>query len=70
MVKLCIYSFILILGVCLCMSCIPYSGRSDELPNIVLIMTDDMGYGDIGCYNDQSKIPKGSVFMDIAEGAR
>ena len=26
-------------------------------PHIVFIMVDDMGYGDAGCYNPQSKIP-------------
>jgi len=26
-------------------------------PNIVFIIADDMGYGDPGCYNQQSKIP-------------
>lgn len=28
-----------------------------KLPNIVLIVADDMGYGDPGCYNSESKIP-------------
>jgi arylsulfatase A-like enzyme len=26
-------------------------------PNIVVIMADDMGYGDVGCYNSESRIP-------------
>ena len=29
---------------------------ADELPNIVFVLVDDMGIGDIGCYYNQSKI--------------
>jgi len=30
---------------------------ADPTPNIVFIMADDMGFGDVGCYNPESKIP-------------
>jgi arylsulfatase A-like enzyme len=39
-------------------------------PNIVFIMADDMGYGDIGCYNPESKIPTPNMDRLAAEGIR
>jgi arylsulfatase A-like enzyme len=33
------------------------AAESGTRPNIVVIMVDDMGYGDPGCYNRDSKIP-------------
>jgi len=30
---------------------------ASRLPNILLILADDLGYGDVGCYNDQAKAP-------------
>ena len=35
---------------------------SEGLPNIVYILADDMGYGDVGRYNPQSRIP--TPYMD------
>jgi arylsulfatase A-like enzyme len=39
-------------------------------PNIVLILADDLGYGDLGCYNDQSKIPTPHLDQLAMQGLR
>ena len=39
-------------------------------PNIVLILADDMGVGDPGCYNPQSKIPTPNIDRLAREGLR
>lgn len=39
-------------------------------PNIVFILVDDMGYGDAGCYNPNSKIPTPHIDRLAAEGMR
>ena len=39
-------------------------------PNIVLILADDMGYGDVGCYNSASKIPTVHLDRLASEGTR
>jgi len=39
-------------------------------PNIVFIMADDMGYGDLGCYNKKSKIPTPNMDGLATEGMR
>ncbi|UCG48862.1 MAG: arylsulfatase [Phycisphaerales bacterium] len=39
-------------------------------PNIVFIMADDMGYGDLGCYNKNSKIPTPNMDLLAAQGVR
>lgn len=41
-----------------------------ELPNIVIILVDDMGYGDAGCYNADSKIPTPHIDSLAAQGLR
>lgn len=39
-------------------------------PNIVLILADDLGYGDVRCYNDQSKVPTPNLDRLAREGMR
>ena len=39
-------------------------------PNIVYILADDMGYGDVGAYNPQSKIPTPAIDALAAGGMR
>lgn len=45
-------------------------GRAAETPNIVIILVDDMGYGDPGCYNVDSKIPTPHIDSLAKEGMR
>ncbi len=39
-------------------------------PNIVYILADDLGYGDLKCYNPQSKIPTPNLDRLAAQGIR
>jgi arylsulfatase A-like enzyme len=41
-----------------------------EKPNVVLILVDDMGYGDPGCFNVDSKIPTPHIDRLAKEGMR
>jgi arylsulfatase A len=51
---------------------IPSAGDSPnrDTPNIVLILADDLGYGDVSCYNDQSKVPTPNIDRLAREGIR
>ena len=39
-------------------------------PNIVVLLADDLGYGDVGCYNPQSKVPTPHLDRLAREGMR
>lgn len=43
---------------------------SSDRPNIVFLMADDMGYGDLGCYNENSKIPTPNMDQLAEEGVK
>ena len=39
-----------------------------KYPNIVFILADDLGYGDVGCYNQESRIPTPNLDRLAKEG--
>jgi arylsulfatase A len=44
--------------------------QAAETPNIVFIYADDLGYGDVGCYNSESKVPTPNLDRLATEGMR
>lgn len=59
---------ILLLSLLAAVSARPGSAASP--PHVVVILVDDMGYGDPGCYNPKSKIPTPNIDRLAAEGMR
>ena len=46
------------------------SATASDLPNIVFILADDLGYGDVGCYNADAKAPTPNIDRLAAQGMR
>jgi len=46
------------------------SAAAEPPPNIIVILADDLGYGDPGCYNRDSKIPTPNMDRLAREGMR
>lgn len=61
--------FRLLLGVCVLCS-VSWQLSGAEQPNVVLILVDDMGYGDPSCFNEESKIPTPHIDRLASEGMR
>jgi hypothetical protein len=41
-----------------------------QKPNIHFILADDLGYGDVSCYNDRAKVPTPNLDRLAPEGMR
>ena len=64
-----IVAFAIGLAVCTCLLVVPAS-LSAETPNIVLILADDLGYGDLQCYNGKSQIPTPNLNRLASQGMK
>lgn len=49
-------------------SCQKKENQLSKLPNIVLILADDLGYGDLGSYNENSLVPTPNLDKLASEG--
>ncbi len=54
----------------LCASVVFPLAAAARNPNILLVYADDLGYGDLGCYNPNSKIPTPNLDRLAAQGVR
>jgi arylsulfatase A-like enzyme len=70
-------NFLKLMGTSLAVASLGGCGRSEAVaensagkPNIVLILADDMGYGDAGCYGGTNLVPTPNIDRLAAEGVR
>ncbi len=55
---------------CSCFFVAHVSGDDKQRPNIILIFADDLGYGDVGCFNNDCPFKTPHLDRMAAEGAR
>ena len=51
-------------------SALPASAAPSRRPNILYILADDLGYGDLRCYNPASKVPTPNLDRFATQGVR
>jgi arylsulfatase A len=61
-------TFLLTLLSCVCES-LSLNG-AEKQPNIIIVLADDLGYGDVQCYNSESQIPTPHLNRLASEGLR
>jgi arylsulfatase A len=61
------FSFVIAVTLCSLNHCLAADATR---PNIVFILADDLGYGDVGCFNPESKIPTPNLDRLASEGMR
>ena len=49
-------------------SCVTKDLEQIKSPNVVYILADDLGYGDLACYNEKSKIKTPNIDKLASEG--
>ena len=59
-----------LLAIALCAFSIPLAAAEPSRPNIVILYADDMGYGDLGVQNPESRIPTPHLDALAREGTR
>ncbi|MFO7903448.1 MAG: arylsulfatase [Pirellulaceae bacterium] len=52
------------------LTCFAATRDAETPPNVLLILADDLGYGDVACYNPRSKVPTPHLDRLAAEGMR
>ena len=60
-----------LLAIIVLFSAVSYAAAAEKsMPHVVIILVDDMGYGDLGCYNSNSKISTPYIDSLAREGLR
>ncbi|MCD6354715.1 MAG: arylsulfatase, partial [Prolixibacteraceae bacterium] len=68
-----LFSFLLIYAVVFtAISCVNTNSNKQTVqkPNIIFVLADDLGYGDVSCFNEKSKIKTPNIDKMAAEGMR
>src|SRR6056297_1912508 len=63
------YRFLVIVSIYLLTGChSPGEQQKPGIPNIIYILADDLGYGDVSCYNENSRIKTPNIDRLASQG--